>query len=324
VGGKGNREWWGAEEKVQKMVSQQARAVTGCFRTTNLGALIAEASLRPAAAQLENRQRRFATRLLTLPEGGETKKVVEANSKLGERLLAAVGYVGRVERIEMPAKPSGLGAEVIVEEREAAKGVAEQEREGLTIFVGGSRVESGAVGYAVVWKKKGEGQASIKAHMGFNQEAFDAECTALERALEVAARRRQPPERVTVFSDAQVALARIASDEPGPGQQYTLEAREWVAQFRKTRPGGSIELRWCPAHEGVEGNERADKEANLSAEEPEGRRVEWLGHTDRYGRRGMPLPRSIANIRRQVAERKWAEARDWSEKRIERRKYKMP
>jgi len=57
----------------------------------------------------------------------------------------------------MPAKPSGLGAELIVEEREAAKRVAEQEREGLTIFVDGSRGESEAVGYAVVWKKKGEG-----------------------------------------------------------------------------------------------------------------------------------------------------------------------
>ena len=53
----------GVEKELQKMVSQQASAITGCFRTTSLGALMAEASLRPAAAQLENRQRRFATRL---------------------------------------------------------------------------------------------------------------------------------------------------------------------------------------------------------------------------------------------------------------------
>jgi len=81
---------------------------------------------------------------------------------------------------------------VIVEGREEAKRAAGQERAGLTIFVDGSRVESVATGYAVVWKKKGrEGWASIKAHMGFNQEAFDAECAALARALEVAARRKR-------------------------------------------------------------------------------------------------------------------------------------
>ena len=111
------------------------------------------------------------------------------------------------------------------------------------------------MGYAVVWKKRrGKGWAGIKAHMGFNQEAFDAECGALERALEVASRRRQPPERVTIFSDAQAALARVTSDEPGPGQQYALGARKWIAQLRRARPDTKIELRWCPAHEGVEGN----------------------------------------------------------------------
>jgi len=324
--GEGNRGMGGPEAELQKLVNQQARAVTGCYRTTNLGALMAEAGLRPATTQLDNRQRRFATRLLTLPQGNEAKKVVGAESELGGRLRAAVGYAGRVEKIIMTAEPSGLGAEVIVEGREDAKRAAEQKRAGLTIFVDGSRAESGAVGYAVVWERRGgeRGWAGIKTHLGFNQEAFDAECAALERALEVAARRRQPPERVTIFSDAQAALARITSDEPGPGQQYALKARKWIEMLRKAQPNVRIELRWCPAHEGVEGNERADKAAKTAADKPDERGVEWLGHKDRYGRRHMPLPRSIANIRREVGEKKWAEARDWSEKRIKRKKYKMP
>jgi len=53
------------------------------------------------------------------------------------------------------------------------------------------------------------------------------------------------------------------------------------------------------------------------------RGVEWLGYADRYGRRRMPLPRFIANIRREVEEKKWAEAQDWSEKRIKKKKCKM-
>jgi len=38
----------------------------------------------------------------------------------------------------------------------------------------------------------------------------------------------------------------------------------------------------------------------------------------------MPLPKSIANIRREIAEKKWEEARSWSEKRIKKKKYKLP
>jgi len=328
----GSELWWqgqgeqgmrGPEDDMQNLVSQEARAVTGCFRTTNLGALMAESGLRPAAPQLENRQRRFAARLISLPQGSEAKKVVGATSRLGKRLGEALEYAGRVEPISLPGKSEKLGVQMIVEEREKAKEEAKKRRAGLTIFTDGSRIDSGAAGYAVVWKE-GEEWAGVKAHIGFNQEAFDAECAALARALEVAAKRRLVPERVTVFTDAQAAIARIGSDEPGPGQQYALKAREWVGQLRTARPGIQIEIRWCPAHEGVAGNEKADREARRAAEEPDARGVEWMGYSHQYGRRLLPLPRSIANIKREIAEKKWKEAEAWSEKRIRKRKYRMP
>jgi len=46
----------GRAKELQKEVNKQARAVTGCFRTTNCRALAMESGLRPATAQLENRQ----------------------------------------------------------------------------------------------------------------------------------------------------------------------------------------------------------------------------------------------------------------------------
>jgi len=45
-----------------------------------------------------------------------------------------------------------------------------------------------------------------------------------------------------------------------------------------------IEIRWCPAHWGVAGNEKADEWAKQAAEEPDARGVEWMGYTDRYGK----------------------------------------
>jgi len=152
--------------------------------------------------------------------------------------------------------------------------------------------------------------------MGYNQEAFDTECAALGRALESASRRNTFPNRVTIFTDELAAIRRMVSNEPGPGQTYALEARKHFAKLLRAVPGITNEIRWCPAHEGVEGNEKADEWAKLAAEEPDARGVEgleWISYSDRPEARSMPLPRSLANIMREIAEKKWAEARSGRE-----------
>jgi len=68
-------------------------------------------------------------------------------------------------------------------------------------------MEEEAYGYAVAWKE-GQTWKGVKTHMGYNQEAFDAECAALARALGLARRRNPPPARVTIFTDAQAASAK--------------------------------------------------------------------------------------------------------------------
>jgi ribonuclease HI len=95
--------------------------------------------------------------------------------------------------------------------------------------------------------------------MGHNQEAYDTECAALARALETAAGRQTTPERVTVFTDAQAAIKRIASEEPGPGQMYVIQARKYIATLRRARPDITIKIRWSLAYKGVPGNEKADE-----------------------------------------------------------------
>jgi len=191
------------------------------------------------------------------------------------------------------------------------------------MFTDGSRLENGATGYAVA-RKNGQAWEGIKAHMGYNQEAFDAECAALARALRTAARMDTPPARITIFTDAQAAIRRMTSDEPGPGQKYALEAREHIGTLRRATPDITIEVRWRPAHEGVEGNEKADEWAKLAADEPDAHGVEGWTYSDRLEERQTPLPRSLANIKREIAEKKWAEARKWAGGRTSKKKYRMP
>jgi len=204
-----------------------------------------------------------------------------------------------------------------------SRGASAQGEGGLTIFVDGSRLNSGAAGFAytVVWKV-GDQWADIRVHAGCNQEAYDTECIALARALEVAASRRTAPEVVTIFPDSQAAIGRMASNELGPGQKYAILAREWIAKLKAKKPEVQVEIRWCPGHSGTAGNERADQLARQAAEDPEAPGAEWLGHGDRYGKQRMPLP--ITGIKREVTEKKWEEARAWCSGRVNKKKYGMP
>jgi len=159
---------------------------------------------------------------------------------------------------------------------------------GLTLWTDGSRDENGAVGYAVAWRN-GQSWVRRKAHMGYYQEAYDAECAVIARALDVAADRAKWHKlgRVRIFTDAQAALKRMTYDEPGPGQTYALQARQAIAALRKRKPAAS---------------------------EPDDHGVEWLKHADKYGRRALP-PTSLAHLRRRASEKKWPEARSWCERR---------
>jgi len=105
--------------------------------------------------------------------------------------------MGRAETtviLEDPEEPEALDAR-IQEDEKAAKAEAERTRPGLTIFTVGSRLDSGATGYAVAWQK-GQSWVGSETNMGYNQEAYDVECAALARALEMAARRQTVSEKL--------------------------------------------------------------------------------------------------------------------------------
>ena len=108
-------------KELQVMVNREAQATTGCFRTTNKGALAMESGLRPASNQSENRQRRFGLQLLSLPQGAMAREIVGARTAIGKRLASALSYTWTAtEEIVLGSVPLPFEAEVIQEEREKA------------------------------------------------------------------------------------------------------------------------------------------------------------------------------------------------------------
>ena len=98
------------------------------------------------------------------------------------------------------------------------------------------RHEETALGFCIMLiyrkekKKKNTEQISAAARR-------HPQCAPLVRALETAARRQTTPEMVTIFTDAQAAIRRMGSDEPGPCQMYAIQARNTSCRASRGQSG---------------------------------------------------------------------------------------
>jgi hypothetical protein len=111
------------------------------------------------------------------------------------------------------------------------------------MFTDGSRLGDGTVGYAVAeWTSLG----GYQDPHGQQPRSIRRGVCRIARSLETAARRQPVPKRVTIFTDAQAAIRRMASEEPGPGQMYAIQARKQIAALKEpgqtspSRYGGAL------------------------------------------------------------------------------------
>jgi len=199
------------------MVNRQARSTTGCYKSTNTVALVAEAGLRPATSLLDNRQRRFALRIAGLPSSDQARCVVGAKDSFGQQLEA--GSPGPLEAITLITTRDHLFGEVTIEDTDAAATRMVSEWQGTAIWADGLRFEDGSVGCAVARYYPEHGAwTGMRVHMGKNQGVYDAELHAIYRAM-LTLFQEPLGQKITIFADD---LQRITSDAPGPGQRYAL------------------------------------------------------------------------------------------------------
>ena len=265
--------WKGAkkeEREVQVLTNKMGRASLGVRRTTLVGIVTAESTLPPARALLDHRQASFALRLLARPvdSGGQEEILLHRGSELTARIRARCGLKrGETCESQRWEEFRTLGAEVHVEKKEDVLEVARNwEDERNTVWTDGSRLEDGRVEAAVAFRN-GEGWRRVGAYLGKNKEVFNTEVWAICQARRVINERDEEETAYTIFSDAQAAISRVTHNQIGPGQMLAIEAISTATSILAR--GNTLSLRWTPSHEGIKGNEQADKGAKSGAEERE-------------------------------------------------------
>ena len=118
------------------------------------------------------------------------------------------------------------------------------------------------------WERRAPGghpwRAGRRCHPGINKEAFDADIYVIYRAHSVVDRKQESGHWYPVFADSTSAIERIRTDTLGPGQLFAVARIKACSSIM--RRDNDVTVRWVPAHQGVEGNERADELAKAVTE----------------------------------------------------------
>ncbi|KAI9043959.1 ribonuclease H family protein [Aspergillus affinis] len=271
-------------KKLQKTVNEfqriQTRAavlISGAFRNTASAALGVELYLPPMRIQMQQTIQEAVARIQTgpaiaCPRGLRWKRSKEAFKASGYSPMEALkwkktgplyAYGGRQEEWETRRAhvlaPWELPMRCIIEGAEEAVQAHDRVcREDRQIWYTDGSGYQGMVGAAAVSIRA---ERTARKHLGteLDSTVYVGELEGARMALD-----RAKPTPITVFSDSQAAIQAVRN--PGrPSGQYALRAiYGWIRALRSE--GLEIaELRWIPAHIGVEGNEKADKAAKETA-----------------------------------------------------------
>lgn len=93
---------------------------------------------------------------------------------------------------------------------------------------------------------------------------YVAEAMGLATALSMVKTRTDGPRNVTIFTDNQAVIARMANPSNRSGQFYFQLCINLVSELRER--GCTVTIQWVPGHKDVFGNEKADIAAKDAAE----------------------------------------------------------
>jgi ribonuclease HI len=250
-----------------------------------MDALNAHAHLLPTALMVRKWCHRALTRLTTLPKEHplykiikhrRTGKIKKHQGPIHQLIRWFKPDVINTEKIPPTARnPSKIGKIPvrisIADSREESIEQMENAKEDLQVFSDGSALE-GKVGAAAILIHKGRHIETLHYHLRLDKEhtVHEAELVGILLGMHLLNSRKGKKASAMIGVDNQATIKAFESELRNPGHHLAREALHIANSIRKAKAKGSkskdmLTIQWTAGHEGIEGNELADKEAKEAA-----------------------------------------------------------
>jgi ribonuclease HI/exonuclease III len=271
--------------KLEAIQARGARTISGAYRATSRPALDVETHLLPIKQQIWKHNLEALGRLQSstgVPElanrpaqqhGSHKPKYSSPLQKIRTEAQSMTERSTEppepIAPFVMPPWQAGPTVHIDTSDEEArARHDAVLGTNAIRIYTDGSSIE-GHVGASAVCPTA---QTTRKAYMGTDKTStvYAAELQGIKMALDIAqeqtgtATDRNDKRRIAIFVDNQAAIRTLTRPEGRSGAYIAKQIAQQIKQLQNN--GHEVEVRWIPAHEGLEGNEAAD----LAAKEATG------------------------------------------------------
>lgn len=263
----------GFAKRLRTIQRTMTTAITGALRTTPTEILDYNAGLLPAHLLINKLCHRSALRMLSLPNTHPLFHLVrKANRSQGKRLPSQLHHLNRVFKLtdenpeQINSNPKNPNKEPVIKthidnSRRAAIQFARHTKHNTQIFTDGSSRPEGVGAAAVLIR--GNRTKTLAFYLGspHRHTVYEAELTGLVLGTHLLLQ-EQRLTTVQIATDNQAAIKAIQQRKPHAGHHLVQTLEKQLLQLQVKYRRLRIDLTWTPGHEGILGNEIADRAAN--------------------------------------------------------------